>query len=296
MLFNALAIIGLVQSIFMILQFYDIWVLVQPRLPLHEPLELLGGWVKVAVNGYHHKTDQSMLCMGLTSNANMASSLLGLSFPAFLRRKWWWGIPLILTCLYLSNSLGGLLAVVGALIVFGFVKIENVYARVGIATSLVLGFVGYVCVFESLDSLTSGSGRLEMFKRCFQYLIAHRPFVGYGNGMFKFLYSPAMTALGLNNMQTNYVHNDLIQVWIEQGLIGFVCILGYGISIWKHALKHKLVLPLLGITIAAINCNVNFLFHTSVCVMALVYGALIERHSANVSGNSPYTGGSSHTS
>lgn len=69
---------------------------------------------------------ESNLYAGLMANPNSLSTLLALSFPAFFRKWWCIGIPIVITGMVLTKCSGGVAAVTGGLIFWFIVKYGKV--------------------------------------------------------------------------------------------------------------------------------------------------------------------------
>ena len=104
-LLNIVCIIALAQVLMMSLQYCGIWwglipiegqnyqwhieLFEKTAIPLSYTSNMKDFWLRIT---------------GFTGNVNHASALLGLCFPAFLRKKWCFGIPVVLWGIYISTS------------------------------------------------------------------------------------------------------------------------------------------------------------------------------------------------
>jgi len=112
--------------------------------------------------------------------------------------------------------------------------------RTALYFGLMLGAVLWVIAFDLGHISTSFSARLEIWRDAFQ-LIAVSPWIGNGLGGFNYLHGDVQTTeIGRTILRSPFmmpgsVHNDLLQLIIEGGLIGFAISLALIASLWKRS-------------------------------------------------------------
>ena len=305
-IFTAIACLAFVQCGMMLLQFFDIWVIINPKFEGIAPSGFLG-------------------------NSNLAGAFLALTIPAFLREKWVWGLPIILGFLLMSQSLGGILA--------GFIGIAFYVGAKNLAIKWDLAFVVFAvlvsiviigmpdtdklrtveikgtCLSQKVDNLLddlnvidyggilTGHTRLfHLFHIMDKMVLRKRnqaigfyekykeTMFGWGIGQFKVMY-PIMQRMGNIYKEDRYpfhapnlekqAHNEYLQVLVELGLVGLAIVVFGLIGFYtRFTLNPKLsLLPFVGIIIACVNSGVHFLFHTTTAILVLTYMAIMERNS-----------------
>lgn len=153
----------------------------------------------------------------------MSLYLAGRGGLAGLRRLFWWTVAALLVYgIYLTNSRGTLLAVVGMLGVYVWMRRGVVVA--GVMAVLALGVL--LMLPSRLQDMEVGEasamGRVESWYHGLQMFI-DRPLLGVGAGAYADMYH--LTA-----------HNSFVLVLAESGFIGF--------SIWIAFLGYCILMPL----------------------------------------------------
>lgn len=101
------------------------------------------------------------------------------------------------------------------------------YPMITIAIVLISGTV----LYKYRKTLLHDSGRLEMWQFIRKYLFKKKIF-GYGNGSFKIIMPIAQTNLLKNAKNVSiWAHNDLLQLFVENGYIGVISMLLFLASI-----------------------------------------------------------------
>jgi len=258
LLLNLICIIGILQSLVMVMQWNGLWIGIIPR--------KVGSWLYL---GFDNNT-----LVGFTSNRNMAASLLALCLPAFFRRKWFLLSPLILLGLLLARSGGGMVPAVVFITTFLFIKFKKVRIH------LLYIIPALLALYKLSDEHTISSliPRLHAYKIAVMNIIPIKPLLGWGTGQFRFIFPAISTKyFGMTGIYRQ-MHNEYIQLLFEYGIIGFGFIMFALWQIIRNGFKtHYRLILLGGLGIGLLNCSVNFLFHTVVVVVLLIYCALLER-------------------
>lgn len=153
----------------------------------------------------------------------MSLYLAGRGGYAGMRRLFWWAVAALLVYgIYLTNSRGTLLAVVGMLGVYVWMRRGMVVAGI----MAVCALAGMMLLPSRLQDLEVGEasamGRVESWYHGLQMFI-DRPVLGVGAGAYSDMYY--LTA-----------HNSFVLVLAESGFIGF--------SIWIAFLGYCILMPL----------------------------------------------------
>lgn len=273
-LLNAICALALIQVGWMILQYCGVWWMFTPRNKIIVPFSNLG------------------YCVGFLANPNHAGAFLALALPAFFRRRWIWFVPPVLTGLAMSRSAGAMIAaMVGAGAFMWFVAPRKRWLFVPLV--LLIG-IGFVLKFDcSPLRLLSGMkvGRFHAWKSIFgvSYAVGHLKWlIGWGPGQFDISFPRIYQLAIMKNPALErwaWAHNEFVQLWYEQGIIGLGLILGYlGHQFSKFLKTRKTLITLIafsGVVVAIVNANANFLFHTTTAVIALTYLAILEERINN---------------
>ena len=284
-MFNAICILTLIQCAWIIMQQFGLWVFIKPKVGLNVKHVLCNGWIVVA-DAVNIKGKLGDSFTGLMSNVNMTSSMLVLGLPCFFRKKWAYCIPIIVASLLLARSLGGLVPMCIILSIMAYLWVRTLIKpmrwKVGFAIFVVCGIaVGvYGFYFENMNAVLTFSGRLDYWTNSIKSTVLHRHmFIGWGIGQFKVIYPAVVEQLGLDPQRILYLHNDYLQLFIENGLIGLILSLLFIISVILKGFMINTKITFictLGIIVGMLNCSVNFLMHTTVGLMLMVYLAIIE--------------------
>lgn len=284
MVLNGICVIALLQVAMMIAQYFNWWLVIYPK-GMVVKSAYLNNFVMHLENNYNQ---YKHFITGFFGNTNDTSAFLALVFPAFFRKKWLWGIPVIAIALLLAKSLGGIIA--GFLVALYFIlSTAKKYRFKLTALWVVFGAWAYNFI-GNIQELISFSGRLPIWKEVWQNMIIRKPVIGWGLGQFqvdfpaiqKAISSPLLYEGAREGVRWRWTtaHNDYIQLWAELGTIGIVIVLGYivctiskGINIKLHADKILFAGLIAGLS----NAFVNFMFHTTTAVLFLVYLAMLEK-------------------
>jgi O-antigen ligase len=118
-------------------------------------------------------------------------------------------------------------------------------------------------------SFSSGSGRFEQWKDAIPYMMDnYNTIIGSGVGTFQFLYPVHQI---INNVYERgfftFLHSDIIQVFLETGIIGIVLI----ILTVKSILNRKSFFAFSVVAVYVANSIFNFPFRMSFDVLTLIF-------------------------
>jgi len=240
-LLNTFCVIALVNVLFLVLQFFNV-------APFMEPLK--GG---------------RDICTGLMANPNEVSAVLAFCFPAFLRKKWMYLIPLVLLGIALSESFGGALAVIIGGAYFLWNKIDKRFIG--------LGFLITIGLFLAID-IPGFTHRFETWVVALRLYSEHW-ILGSGIGHWKYVFANINVADMGVRMDT--AHNEFVQGIFEMGVPFILILIGFMYSWIKKLKKSDKIFTVAAICIV-INCAVNFPLHIAVTAyMILTWLAVIDR-------------------
>jgi len=259
---NAVCVVGIIQALWMVLQSAGIWILVY------------------STNRYPGAV------FGFQDHHNLAAALLALTLPAFFREKYNLFIPFIWYGLFLSKSLSGILPAAIVTAIYVFIRFRRDKRILSLFTCLFLASGwAYVTFFENLGVALSSQGRFGTWAGIFQKMVAEKWLTGWGIGEFKIVWNTIYKAPVEPFLQA---HNDYLQVWAEIGLIGLIIVSGFiGNIIFNYLhgiLKGKpqgYHLAFAGFFITVLNAFANFLFHTPVAIISLMYFSIIQFYETN---------------
>jgi O-antigen ligase len=147
---------------------------------------------------------------------------------------------LMATTIFLSGSRGGMIAFVVQAVLFGalvFGKKRSI--RVPLASMAVCVFILALLLFIDkgkalghLADLAPGI-RLDITRDSLK-MFWHRPLLGWGLGTFPTIY-PRYRSF-YTNLFINEAHNDYAQLLVETGLLGFVLMLWFLVSLYRSVL------------------------------------------------------------
>lgn len=203
--------------------------------------------------------------VGFMANPNEASAMLAFCFPAFLRKRWIWFIPLIVCGFISCKSAGGPFAVASGLVVFGI--LSGHYA-VSVA-AVVGGCLFYVLVHGPIGGemrLLVVSEGLEKFK--------DKWILGHGIGRWKIIFMDNQVL----PIRFDNAHNEYVQGIVEMG-VGFIGVLfAYLLNIARRFKNNQgLHRPIVALIIILVNSLVNFPFHIApTAAMAVSWMAVLE--------------------
>ena len=177
--------------------------------------------------------------------------------------------------LFLSRSLGGIIAFVGEIFVLfillfrerGFSALRSmILLIVGLSTAIIL--LQPSQLQQRLSEAMEAPGRADagirvMIARDSLRMIRERPILGYGAGTFPEAF-PAFMSFP-TNLTINAAHNDYIQMFVETGVVGLVLLLAFIVLLywegirsfgdWRHDIRGSMALA------AVVGCS-GLLLHS----------------------------------
>src|SRR3990167_429597 len=144
-LLNAICVMCLLQTMWMALQAFNIWIIV-----------------------YSTGRYPGMV-FGFQDHSNLAAAVLALGLPAFFRKKWNLFIPFIWVGLFVSRSMGGIIPafIVTVSYVFILFRVQKRILTLLLCLFFVLGAT-YVHFFENLSIVLVDNGRLSVWTSMFK--------------------------------------------------------------------------------------------------------------------------------
>ena len=226
--------------------------------------------------GYHLFWKGGTQTTGWMENSNSLSALLALCFPAFLRDRWKWFIPLVLYGLHASGSSGGVVAIAAGV---GFYLMVAHRGQNYLRDALMIGAVavGLIVFVFFVDINKSYEVRFEAWVAALNIFKDHWV-SGCGLGRWKTEFV-ALALAGQFPEGFIRLHSTTLQSMMEMG-IGFIIILcWYIFDIVKRswAKWEVLAIPLSAIIIIMVNGSVNFLIRIGPnAALVIVWLAIME--------------------
>jgi len=187
---------------------------------------------------------------------NTLGGYLAVIIPLTLiyKNKIWILIPLS-SALLLSKSLGALLSILLALVIYfclrGKLEKKEIVLFSGLLVLFGLIFVARSGVQkQDLQPIFSTVMRLRYWRDTLR-IIHSFPFTGVGLGNF-------------NLIQSRYAHNSYLQIWAEMGILGLFSLLWLILTILKRSLKNIKNSTLNNQIVALTAANAVFLIHNFV--------------------------------
>ena len=233
-MFNAMCVIALANVVMLMLQQFNVDPIFTPVMGNDDPP------------------------VGLMSNKNMASALLAFTFPAFMRPRWKWLIPVIIGGLLMTKSTGGPIALAAGLVFYSLVR-GKALLWLAMALCLVLGYVAFV------DMPVFFNARLDSWMQAWGYYKQHW-MLGSGLGHWKVVFKRFLLT---GTMWWTTAHNEYLQMAFEMGA-GFVILLAGYVQNAIRTFRPQALLPAVALVIIAANSMVNFGFHVATTAMIAV--------------------------
>jgi O-antigen ligase len=206
-------------------------------------LPRMGGWIYGPyVNHNHYAGLMEMLVpiplvLSLTKLASSKSRATAAAVAA-----------LMVGTIFLSESRGGMIAIVAELAILAVVLIKQkrgLHTALGIGAFLVIvvGLLTWLGGAElSKRIATVGSSHSEITSDVRRYInhdglhmFVKRPVLGWGLGTFPVVYPRFRTFY--TNFFVNEAHNDYLQLLVEMGLLGFGTMIWFLITLYTRAIK-----------------------------------------------------------
>lgn len=190
-----------------------------------------------------------MPVVGLTNNRNELSALLAICFPAFLRPRWAWFIPMVVFGLIIAKSFGGILTVGIIVIVYAYLK-SNLYLSLAL---ILCALLFYILIIDA-----PGMERLLFWKTGLNLYKQHW-FLGSGVGHWKVVFAQEsqMTVIG---SYLKRAHSEYLQGLFEMGIPFALLCGGYCYGVFKQ-FHMKNIIPFLAIIAIMVSSMIHFTFH-----------------------------------
>jgi O-antigen ligase len=177
--------------------------------------------------------------------------------------------------IFLSQSLGGILAFGGEILILAALLANRQRSRQRLLSLvLIITFLAVwltvlrpVGLVERVTALGSPMDRADadiravILKDGFR-MVKERPFLGWGLGTFSTVY-PSFRSF-YSKFEVNEAHNDFLQLLIESGIVGFVLMMGFLVLIYRSGIRsvgHWRIDPGASITLAALVGCTGLLVH-----------------------------------
>jgi len=211
---------------------------------------------------------------GVMSYKHGLSAILAICLPAFLRRRWAWGLIPIIIGLGMAKTFVGPLAVLAALLWFTWKGMKFWLSRVVLLTGTLILLVGYAVFIDAPDT----AWRSRIMEVAAVEFMKH-PFTGSGLNHFQFLFGDEDIAKYTANYRQyhKYGHNDFLQAGFEMGFLAPLIVLGYLVNVYRRYTSEvdMEVMTLITIFIAA---SVGFTFHIGLsALIAITQMAMLEK-------------------
>jgi len=148
-------------------------------------------------------------------------------------------IALVLGLTVMSGSRGGAISILVALFIFLFFRSTRIWGFAGIFLILV-GLVVAPIIFSttverfiSYDGTTPLGGREILWDAAWNVILYH-PFFGVGVGNSGYAISPYLNMIPSEVIKSPSIHNPILVIWSELGLVGILFYLGILLSaLWS---------------------------------------------------------------
>lgn len=228
-----------------------------------------------------------MPAVGFLDNTNLAGAFLAITIPLFFRKYWCIGLVSLIPAMIESKSMGGVLSLAIASIVFLFIHTKKI-KTIAVYLSVIICFVYLYCVhFEDSGRFSLNQARSYTWSMAVKDFMVKRPVVGYGIGQWKSVYkslakhSAKKYGYNIEEVLNVYAHNEYVQVFLEMGTVGLVIVLSFiGFIIFRYFLSVKTetsIILFCCLMACFANAFVNFLFHITSGLITVVYFALFEK-------------------
>lgn len=155
--------------------------------------------------------------------------------------------------IFLSQSLGGMIAFASEMIVLSLILLRNrrsAYREILLLSALCIGLIAWLSwlrppgLVERLARLLNpiadagATGRIAIVRDSLRMLKA-RPVLGWGLGTFPVVY-PSFRSF-VSNFWVNEAHNDFVQALVETGIVGFASVVAFITLLCRagiHNLRH----------------------------------------------------------
>lgn len=211
---------------------------------------------------------------GFMENQNSLSASLALCFPAFLRGRRKWLIPLVVLGLFLAKSSGGLIAVALGFSFFLAATVKDKRYLVPYGMGVIVAVWLFAIFFDQYQSL---SIRIEAWSKVL-ILFSNNWVVGCGLGGWGTVFIHLATK-GLFPEGFIRLHSTILQTMMEMGIGFIIILLGYFINIVRRSWGNLITvaIPLTALIIITANGSVNFLIRVAPnAALVIVWMAIME--------------------
>lgn len=213
--------------------------------------------------------------IGLLTNQNEISALLAIGFSAFLRRRWIWGIPLILIGIVLSRSCCGAIGIFVGGLVYGSLTFVPGFFSLSILGIYVILLVLYL-KFIDLPSIAVRwevwKNLLNEYKKCW--------FWGFEFGQLKWITLKVKKFRHIDGSKIWWytANNEFIHVLCEKGIVFAIIIFGFLGNIIRRAIKVRPILSLTALSIIITTSCFTYIFHNGqTALFSIIWLAILER-------------------
>jgi O-antigen ligase len=203
----------------------------------------MGGWIYGPyVNHNHYAGLMEMLVPVL-----LILSLTRLA-PPKVRAAAATAAAVMVGTIFLSGSRGGMLAIVVELVILAALLVKQkrglrTAIGIGVFMVIVIGLLVWIGGPElSKRIATAGPGHSELsgdirayINRDGLHMFLKRPVLGWGLGSFPIVYPQFRTFY--TNFFVNEAHNDYLQLLVEMGLLGFVTMVWFVVTLYTRGIK-----------------------------------------------------------
>jgi len=183
---------------------------------------------------------------------NTLAGYLAMIIP--LVSRIWFIIP-ISFALLLTKSLGALLSLLLALVIYFYLQ--------GKLERREVIFLSGILVIISLLFITRSATQKEHLQPIFSTVMR----LNYWKDTLRIIKAKPLTGVGIGNFNlklSRYAHNSYLQIWAEMGILGMVSFLWLIIAVFKSSFKNIKDFPNKKLMTGLITANAVFLIHNLV--------------------------------
>lgn len=276
---NIICVAAILQSLLMVFQYMGLWPVIMPA----------NQWQALQI--FFLKSDYKIMLLdgiakcpivGFMDRQNIASAFLAMCIPAFFRKKWLKAIWIPIIGLVLAKSLGGIISALIVTILWLWIIKQKQALSVTVCTILLC--TCFLIQFGSQHQAFSFSGRLPAWKYRITQTIPEKFLFGHGWGQEPALFKGITEEIGIVKVSPHKYHaniwynshNEIISLWVELGLIGYLIVSGYFFTLIRK-LQHKDKLVMLGIFSCLLASNTIWIAHSAIGLILLVYMAMAQK-------------------
>lgn len=263
--------------------------------------------------GYNPIYQGSHTLVGLQTNVDETSALMGICLPAFFRRRWAWLIPVPLAGLVMAQATVGAMSAGIVSFIYLLTAIKSRAMRVMSVILILACSASYVTFIDPFSWEIHKNSRLQTWKES-AYIALQKPVRGWGYGQFctvvpllstptqllvedrkrlylevedKQAFLKTANKITGGNAEAYYkakqypnsfffeAHNDYVEVLFAAGIPGILLLLAaLGHTLWL-GWKRTDKLPFYGLMASCIGATVFFVWQTvSIAVVTVVWAGL----------------------